>query len=400
MKSDKNILSETNVNECTSCQFCESICPVNAISFSLNEEGFYRPKVSDTCVECGLCQKYCYKFKSPSINEDILNQIECYSAKSKDKNNLNTSASGGVSTILFKKLLKEDYKIVGVTFNVERNQAETIIIEKDSDLECLKGSKYMQTRNNDIFKEIINTKNKYAIIGTPCSIYPISLWAKKMNQEDRFMFVDFFCHGTPSMLLWKKYSNNYLMKNNVRNIKFRSKHYGWHEFCHEFITDKKSIYTNFTEKDPFFTMFFDNQFLNRSCYECKCRDSFEYCDIRLGDFWGSKFDIDIEGVSAVLLVTNKAKDLFIKVKNNLETSEEKFDEITKEQAYKTNYTFDERKRKKYLTKFNTALDINEIFKDYTSNYSIKAKVKRNTKIFIKSLPNSLVLRIKKFYHSN
>lgn len=400
MKSNNNILSDSAKNECTSCQFCESICPTNAITFSLNEDGFYRPKISDICIECGICKKYCYKFNTISNSEDTLNQVKCYSVKSKDKNILKTSASGGVSTIIFKHLLKEGYKIVGVTYNIEKNRAETIIVEREEELDCLKGSKYMQTRNKNIFREVINTKNKYAIIGTPCSIYPISSWAKNTKQNDRFVFIDFFCHGTPSMMLWKKYSEEYIKKYNVKNIKFRSKHYGWHEFCHEFINDEKTIYSNRTEQDAFFTMFFDNHLLNLSCYGCKCRDSFDYCDIRLGDYWGSKFDTDVEGVSTVLLVTNTAKVLFDKINKELEFNEENFNETVKEQAYQKKYTFEKEKRLKYLSLLQGTYKINEIYSNYISDYNFITKVKKNIKIFIKFLPNSLVSTIRKIYHCN
>lgn len=84
---------------------------------------------------------------------------------------MKTSASDGGSTIIFKHLLKEGYKIVGVTYNIEKNRAERIIVERKEELDCLKGSKYIQTRNKNIFREIIN---KYVIIGTLCTIYPIS----------------------------------------------------------------------------------------------------------------------------------------------------------------------------------------------------------------------------------
>lgn len=48
---------------------------------------------------------------------------------------------------------------------------------------------------------------------------------------------------------------------------------------------KKTIYSNRNEQDAFFIMSFDNRLLNLSCYRCKCSESFDYCDIRLGDYW-------------------------------------------------------------------------------------------------------------------
>lgn len=398
MKSDKNILSEKNVNECTSCQFCESICPVNAISFSLNEEGFYRPEVSDACVECGLCQKFCYKYKIEDVSDDWLNKVICYSAKSKDKTILKTSASGGISTVLFNQLLKEGYSIVGVRYNPKTNRAETVIIDNENELDHLKGSKYMQTRSENIYKKIMKSSKKFAIIGTPCSIYPISDWAHKMKQDERFIFIDFFCHGTPSLFLWKKYSESFRKKLNYNDVKFRSKHYGWHEFCHEFISNEKNIFSKTTERDPFFTMFFDNHLLNNACYGCKCRDTFEYCDIRLGDYWGSKFDTDVEGVSIVILKNDKAQKLFKKIKNKIIYEHERIEDIIKEQAFKKKYDFNNSIRKKYLKNLALENDIYNIYRDYLKEYSLLKRFKRYLKICVKKMPQGLIKCIRKIYH--
>lgn len=50
------------VHNCTSCQMCGAVCPKNAITIELDDEGFYRPKVNENCIDCGLCVKVCYKF--------------------------------------------------------------------------------------------------------------------------------------------------------------------------------------------------------------------------------------------------------------------------------------------------------------------------------------------------
>ena len=46
--------------ECTGCQACQNVCPVGAITFEQNEEGFYIPVIiKSACINCGKCYKMC-----------------------------------------------------------------------------------------------------------------------------------------------------------------------------------------------------------------------------------------------------------------------------------------------------------------------------------------------------
>ena len=44
---------------CTGCAACQAVCPMNAINMEIDEEGFIQPRISETCTECGLCEKIC-----------------------------------------------------------------------------------------------------------------------------------------------------------------------------------------------------------------------------------------------------------------------------------------------------------------------------------------------------
>lgn len=45
---------------CMGCGACANICPVEAITMTFNEKGFYAPKVDDEkCIKCGKCLKVC-----------------------------------------------------------------------------------------------------------------------------------------------------------------------------------------------------------------------------------------------------------------------------------------------------------------------------------------------------
>lgn len=72
-----NILSNESIHHCTGCQFCESICPANAINFILDSDGFYKPQIDDNCINCGICKKIVISFrKSNLIKIKILSAME------------------------------------------------------------------------------------------------------------------------------------------------------------------------------------------------------------------------------------------------------------------------------------------------------------------------------------
>lgn len=46
--------------DCCGCNACGDICPKKAITFLVDKEGFWYPKVDkEKCIDCGLCNKVC-----------------------------------------------------------------------------------------------------------------------------------------------------------------------------------------------------------------------------------------------------------------------------------------------------------------------------------------------------
>lgn len=167
----KNNISkkENEINYCTSCQLCSAVCPVNAIEIRLDIERFYKPFIDNKkCIDCGKCISICNKYDNSIVMSNEYKKV-C-AAKSKDKDILLKSTSGGIGTHLAEHLIKEGYKIIGVTYNYKLDTAENIIIEKAEDLYKIQGSKYIQSYSEKIYKEVFkNLKDeKYAIFGLPC----------------------------------------------------------------------------------------------------------------------------------------------------------------------------------------------------------------------------------------
>ena len=92
------------------------------------------------------------------------------------------------------------------------------------------GSKYIQSYTEEAFKRIKRKEQKYLITGTPCQIDSFRRYIQRFHCEDNFVLLDFFCHGVPSMLLWKKYTEWAEKKvGKITYASWRNKWTGWHD---------------------------------------------------------------------------------------------------------------------------------------------------------------------------
>lgn len=395
-----NNINDKSINKCTSCQLCSAVCPTDAIKIILDEDGFYSPLINDNkCISCGICKKYCYKYDNNIKMTSDTESIKVYASQTKDKELLLASSSGGVATHIMKECLRQGYKIIGVKYDTDLDIAIDCIAGNEEEIQTFKGSKYMQSYTEKAFKELLKdkTEQKYAIFGTPCQIYAFSRYIKQSKNEDRFLLVDIFCHGCPSMHLWTRYLQSVKENLNVTKfdkIEFRSKIHGWHEFSHYFIKGDIN-YRSKKVNDPFFTFFFDNSVLCESCYNCKTRSTLEYTDIRLGDFWGNEYALNREGVSAVAVVSEKGRDIFDKIKNKFIIKEHTLDEVNKSQSYGKEYHYNEKLRRRSLELLKTNNDMGSIVKEYKRYYTLKKRIKSNVKRATYILPTSIRYRIKR-----
>lgn len=394
----RGVLGSDNLRGCTGCGVCESVCPIGAIKITENNEGFYSPVIDESkCTNCGLCKKTCYKFDEAfriKENEDY----ECYSAVNKDETELSTASSGGVSVELMKAALKEGYFVVGVAYDVRTNRAVTKIAKTEDELQQFKGSKYFQSYTAEAFKDILSdkTEQKYAIFGTPCQIYALSKASEMKNIRHKFLFVDIFCHGCPSLKLWDKYLTFVKEKNHTADfskINFRSKTHGWHEYCFDFYGKNKS-FSSSKYNDPFHEMFFGLDAMNEACYDCVARSTVEKTDIRIGDFWGNRYNMNTKGVSAVVIASEKGKELFETVKPAFNIEDADFNEIITEQSYKKIHRANFKRREETLSQLQGKKSLNKIVKERRKKLSFFENLKRVIKSTLKHLPQSIYLKIK------
>lgn len=320
--------SINHIRNCFGCGVCTIACARKLIKIRLNEDGFYEPYIVDInkCNNCGLCLQVCsYSADDIALKNNITPKT--FAAWSNNQLTRYKCSSGGVGFEIGRYLISQDYKVCAVRFNVNKNRAEHYIASTIEDFMPSMGSKYIQSYPFDGLNQI-ERNMKYLITGTPCQIDSFRRYVKKFRCEDRFVLMDFFCHGVPSKLLWNKYIaelENKLGK--IKKVSWRDKANGWHdswamtietEQNENYITDgddnnypmKSCFISRLSQGDIFYKMFLSNSCLNKSCYQ-KCRFKFvsSSADIRIGDLWGKTYSKNRDGVSGVVAFTQLGVDI-------------------------------------------------------------------------------------------
>lgn len=320
------------VKDCFGCGVCATVCAKDAIKIELNQDGLYAP-VLDTseCVNCGLCADIC-----AFLHDDLSVQNtpkSSYGAWSNNPMVRRRCSSGGVGYELGKHLLNNGYKVCAVRYNAPKQRAEHYIATTGSEFMPSIGSKYIQSYTVDGFKSI-NRKEKYLVTGTPCQMDSFRRYIRKFKIEDNFVLMDFFCHSVPSMLAWKKYLQIVEKQTgSVTYASWRNKFTGWHDSwamaidgdtnsatdCDKvnwhdsyniYVRGKKHFYNSRLSKgDLFYKLFLGDYCCNPACQKnCKYKYDKSSADIRIGDFWGSTYAKDEDGVSSVIAFTEKGNE--------------------------------------------------------------------------------------------
>jgi coenzyme F420-reducing hydrogenase beta subunit len=265
------------------------------------------------------------------------------------------------------------------------------------------GSKYFQSYTSVGFDNILRDKTdqKYALFGTPCQIYAFSRTGRYRRNPQNYLLVDIFCHGCPSYNLWNSYLSYNLKKANCNSFEsyaFRSKTYGWHEYSFDFI-NKGIKHSSKKINDPFVELFFGKDIMNAACYNCIPRSTMAYGDIRIGDYWGPRFDMDTKGVSAVIIKTSYGLDFLSNIRNKVSISDASFADIVASQTYGHDYQFNQDRREYLLKALRTNCDLDEIHVKYIRMLPLKMRSKRLVKAILKGCPNWAFFALKKLLHS-
>lgn len=314
-------------SKCCGCHGCYNICPKNAIEMVKDEKGFLYPKINkEKCINCGLCDKVC-----PIFNKtEIKNQPQTFAAYNKDEKTRKESSSGGVFTLLAEKIVEKNGVVFGAKFDEDFNVVHSYV-EKKEELEVFRGSKYVQSKIGETYKEteeFLKDNRPVLFTGTPCQIEGLKTFLKK--DYENLYTQDLICHGVPSPKVWRKYLEFREKQDASRpgRINFRQKDDGWNLYA-LLLQYSNNAYKINHRDDLFMQTFLQNVCLRDSCYACSFKSKHRKSDITLADFWGINQVLpemnDNKGTSLVIVNSEKGQKLFEEVQDSLEVKEVDFE---------------------------------------------------------------------------
>ena len=383
---------------CCGCRACESVCNLGAISFMENAEGFMYPCVDkEKCVSCGKCQNVCPIVNISTNKEEQLG----YAAFLNDPVLLEKSSSGGVFTAIAKYVLEQGGVVFGCGLD-SKGLPFHMKINREQDLDQLKGSKYCQSNMERVYQECIaQIKNGTLVLfsGTPCQVAGLKNLVK--DEYNNLLTCDLICHGVPSRLLLKKYYEwlEHHFKGQLLQYSFRSKERNNWSLTYRADMKKKDgkrfTIENIASIDPYYDSFLKAKNYRESCYQCPYSQRKRPGDITIGDFWGIENEFpnsyNYNGNSSVLVNTVKGQSVFANISQYLVSIPVDVDAICKNNGNLNKPSERPSDRETYYT---TILEdgFDAYYRQMKKSKRFKIETLRNI------LPNSVRQKIKKILH--
>lgn len=305
----KNIAVPTK-SQCSGCGACVSVCAASAIRLDINPYGYYQAYVDENkCLSCGLCQNVCARFLEEPVGVDI-RKSRLFALQSSRPEIVKRCSSGGAAHEIARWALEHGYLLCGAVYDLKTDTVRHTITD---DISLLDGSKYLQSETTAFAEVLKNARGgqHFAVFGVPCQIAGLAKAAELRGCRDRLLLIEIFCHGVPTYKLWEKECE--VVKKKLKcsqfdEVRFRYKKYGWHSYCLRFRKSEKIHYGS-REGDLFYRAYFEDILLNGACLDCKARQETSLADIRLGDYWGKRYQDRNDGVSVAFCNNEKAASI-------------------------------------------------------------------------------------------
>ena len=305
------MIEKLDYSKCTICQACTNICPKECIEVKYLKEEFYYPVIDKKkCINCGACERVCPVLNPLEIGKTLK---KAYAGININENERLKSSSGGIFTSLANVILDENGIVCGAAFD-KNFKVNHIAIDNKEELSKLRGSKYVQSNTNYVFKEVrkqLIKEKKVLFSGCPCQIAGLKKFLGK--DYENLYTVDFICHGIPSQNTFDRYIEfvEKRYKSKVIEFFFRDKSKGWHTSSVKVTFENGKKYSKFITEDMYMRGFLNNIYCKQSCHNCKFRNHRSGSDITLADYWGAEVeecDIDDnKGLSLVIVISIKGE---------------------------------------------------------------------------------------------
>ena len=316
--------------DCSGCFACYNVCPRNAIEMKEDEFGYIYPVIDKKkCINCMLCHKTC---PANNKNTSFSKSMDVFALYNKNNLKRLESSSGGAASLFYEYILDIGGIAYGVS-NLFSDNFSFIRVEKKEDIMKLKGSKYVHCYINDTYKLILDdlkNNKKVIFIGTPCQVDGLKNFLKKDYLN--LYTIDIICHGVPSQkLLFDELKLQRIDFSKVNKIFFRSSNL----YALKILDfDNKILFEKQADKIPYYKNFLQGNTYRENCYFCRYARKERISDVTIGDFWGlsknsSIYDNESDGVSLVMINTNKGKELFNNVRKEAKYEKRNIEEAAK-----------------------------------------------------------------------
>lgn len=306
-------------DECLGCGVCSILCPHMAIKMLEDREGFLRPLVdSSLCVLCGYCHQVC-----PVVTTHIplrLSKLFCFGGAATSKDEIRSSTSGGVASVLSRGVLGAGGVVVGAAFH-PFPRVSHIVVDSEADLWRLKGSKYVESDIREVLPKVRNILAqgcKVLFVGLPCHV--AALYAFLGGDDENLVTVDLVCHGKPPQKLFAHWIAHLerLVGGKIVGYKFRTKDgCQWnspqtHNHCYQLLDGRVGVVPR--ELNWYGRYFLGGASFRKSCYHCQFAKLPRVGDLTLADFWGGEKDVRYarfaeQGLSLLAIQSEKGRKL-------------------------------------------------------------------------------------------
>lgn len=332
--------------QCTGCSACYAACQHNAINMVVDKHGFEYPVINyEKCIGCGLCMKSC-----PNNSElfKVFNheQPECFVCHAKDSYEQLSSTSGGVASAISRLIIRRGGIVYGCCSQLNF-QIFHIRVEKESDLELLKGSKYVQSKIGKIYcdvKKDLQEERYVLFIGTPCQVSGLRQYLKKSYTN--LLTIDFVCHGVPSVQYLKDSIRgidmaNYKVLFRHKTYNTKKKRYDSNYGVYLLSSDNRVEYYEQYPHGLYILGYLNALFYRNCCYTCLYSNPKRVSDFTVGDYHDkenkyTKMSGHDKILSMLNVNTQKGKELIQTLRSVLDMSPCTFDTMLAkhEQMYK------------------------------------------------------------------
>lgn len=331
---------------CVSCGICAGACPAACISFR-KDQGQYLPQIDhDRCIHCGVCADVCPSSargedygKYAQISgcewreEEILwgTHRGCFSAYCKDYEIREKAVSGGITTLLVKRLLSG--RVYTAAFLVGEHQydgqTQSRRYTADMRLDETTKSRYIPVSHAEAVRYMRrHPEEKLIITGTSCAVHGILRVIDRLQlKRSNYLLLGLFCDRCERDSI-VDYFKDKRPEKKVTGFYFRTKEQaGWPGNVKIEYEDGKVAFLPAEQR-----MRVKEIFQLKRCLYCLDKLN-QFADISLGDdYVNHESSVQVNGRNLVILRTGAGEKALEMIRDDIIAEPVSMEEVKKAQG--------------------------------------------------------------------